>query len=123
MKTLISYWGAVLWNMASRYYGSNNYFKQYYSMPKLEKAFLLIKQLEFNMTLIQTQSKKSMDFTFINVNKYGYNNHICTSSYIGIYYYHYFTLLIYIIFLVFSSIHDPTIYTGYKLNYKYKLQL
>lgn len=123
MKTLISYWGAVLWNTASRYYGSNNYFKQYYSMPKLEKTFLLIKQLEFNMTLIQTRSKKSMDFTFINVNKYVYNNHICTSSYISIYYYNYFTLLIYIIFLVFSSIHDPTIYTGYKLNYKYKLQL
>lgn len=62
-----------------------------------------------------------MDFIFINVNKYVYNNYICIFLYIGIYYYYYFILLIYIIFLVFSSIYDFIIYIGYKLNYKYKL--
>jgi len=59
MKNSISYRGVVLWNTASRYYTDN--FKQLYAKVRKD---VFIKQLDFNATSIQTQSKNVTDFKF-----------------------------------------------------------
>lgn len=59
IKNSVSYRGAALWNTASRCYADN--FKQFYAKVRKE---VFIKQLDFNATSIQTQSKNVTDFKF-----------------------------------------------------------
>ena len=59
MKNSISYLGAALWKTASRCYADN--FKQFYAKVRKD---VVIKQLDFNATSIQTQSKNVTDFKF-----------------------------------------------------------